>query len=203
MPFPTQKQDVNNCGAICICYLRWLEAGRTPEMGPQPGDDDMIKDVYKAVMVGNAAVQNLPCDYCDPVKMMEILESDHADVSFYLSEKSEVINILKEMRKPGAPEKDKIDEMEANGKLLYSPPIVPEKGQATIAVYYVVETTGGQLLGMHYLLFRTNEKGQHSCYNPWLGKADHFTGYNDYQCGNLFLSSANAAIVITQKEKTP
>ncbi len=201
MPFPTQTYK-NNCGAFCACYFNWLEAGRTPEKGPQPGDDDMINDVYKAVMVGDAAVPSLPYDYCDPVKMIDFLRKfENTDAAFYLSEKSAVNGILKEMRADGAPEKDKIDELEAGGRLRYSPPVVPEKGQAAIAVYYVVEAKGSQLIGMHYLLFRRGEKGQLFCYNPWRGEADPVTGYEHRQIGDLLLWPADAAIVITRKKE--
>ncbi len=205
MPFlrQTPEEGKNNCGAFCVCYLRWLKAGRTPEKGVLlPDDSTMVNDVYKQVIVGNAAIPKLlPDDYCDPVKMIKLLQKENKDAAFYYSGESMVTDILKAMRQPGAPEKDDIDELDKNNKLINIAPNPPLAGQSAIAVYYVSAGKGLPPFGMHYILYRTNPEGQHFCYNPWFGTAEHFTDkYIDFDCG-WYLSPANAAIIITEGSK--
>lgn len=202
MPFLKQADGKNNCGAYCMCYLEWLNENRTPDAGPKPGDQGEVDEVYRHVQLGNAAIPGLlPPDYCDPVKMIGRLREKHEEVSFFLTPGTDIDKILEAMKAPGQPEKDDIDRLTAEGKIQKVPPQPPEKEEAAIAVYYVVDPRAKLSVGMHYILFCRDKEGRLHRYNPWDGEAARCDGYDPFAYPNesarvYTLAPAGAAILI-------
>lgn len=209
MPFVKQEPDSNSCGAVCMCYLQWLNEGRRPT-DPLPEekakeDYDQIHRLYADVRFGDAKPDlpqpfDVPEDYCDPVKMMRHLRDGHTAASFCISKDSEVNAILAAMRADGAPEKEEIDQMESDGLLQHTAPEIPKMGEASIAIYYVGDPKAGMMLGMHYILFRRDETGSLFRYNPWYGTAEGCHGYECFPSEDPFFFPTGAAILIKKGE---
>ncbi len=197
MTFITQPSDENSCGAYCLCYLNWLEMGRAPEKGPEPDDRKQAASTYGKVMVGDAEIPGkLRRDYCDPVKMMNVLLESQHDAHFSLTAGTMIDDILKDMMKDGQPEQAAIKKLMDDGRVKYAAPEIPQGKEASIAVYAVTDREGKTFLGLHYILLRRGSANQLCRYNPWTGTAERSGGYETFDYFTLRLVSVGAAIIV-------
>ncbi len=198
MPFLKQVGKYgNSCGAFCICYLNWLEAGRTPDGGILPEDEDQVMDTYRFVQFGDGRVSGLSYDYCDPTRMLALLQVSK-DASFYLARTSALNLVLDQMKAKTARQKAYVEALEKEEKLVGRAPDFPRDGQAAIAVY-VIKDNAGNPRGQHYILFRENQ-GSVSRYNPWDGVGVSATGYDEFEYGEgldkVTLAPLGAALLV-------
>lgn len=197
MTFLTQPGDENSCGAYCLCYLDWLEHGRTPEEGPKPEDKKQADVTYGRVMVGDAEIPGiLRRDYCDPVKMMNVLLDSEHDACFYLTKDTEIDLILHAMMEDGRPEQAAIKKLMEDGRVKYAALEVPKGKEAAVAVYAVTDRCAKTFLGLHYILLRRNGANRLCRYNPWTGTAERSGGYEDFDYAIFHLVSMGAAIIV-------
>lgn len=206
MPFVTQDAT-NSCGAYCLCYLKWLNDDRRPESPlteeQAKMDRDQIKDVYAAVQFGDGQPTlpptiPVPKDYCDPMRMILLLQSNGIHVDFSISRGSTMYPVFQAMNLPNAREHAFIRALEAAERLQFENPRLPGPGQAAIAIYNIADSDE-TILGQHYILFR-NHEGLLFRYNPWDGEEVRCDGYTKFTYipvpGTQYtLSSADAAIV--------
>lgn len=206
MPFVIQKY-YDNCGAFCLCYLKWLNAGRRPSdpLTKEQEDQDraQIKDVYMAVQFGDSRPvlpppHGVPEDYCDPMRMILLLRMERTETLFFISKKSTMFPVFQAMNAPNAREHAFIKALEDTDGLHLENPPLPGPGKAAIAVYNVLDS-GKVLVGQHYILFQ-NQEGSLYRYNPWDGVAVSCTGYTEFtytmEDGEVYtLTPADAAII--------
>lgn len=205
MPFVTQEK-FNDCGAYCLCYLKWLNAGRNPgeELSEEQADKDRaeIKDVYNAIQFGDgcpalSVPYAVPADYCDPMRMILLLRMEGTNSLFYIDKKSVMFPVFQAMNAPNAREHAFIQALAGAGGLHLENPPLPGPGKAAIAVYNVVDDAK-VLRGQHYILFQ-NRNGSLYRYNPWDGAEVSCNGYTRFAYAwgpeNYTLSPADAAIV--------
>lgn len=206
MPFVTQKY-YNNCGAFCLCYLKWLNAGRRPsdELTKKQEEEDraQIKDVYMAVQFGDGRPvlpppHDVPPDYCDPMRMTLLLRLEGTNSLFSIDKKSAMFPVFEAMNTPNAREHAFIKALNDAGGLLLENPPLPGPGKAAIAVYNVLDPND-VLLGQHYILIQ-NRDGSLYRYNPWDGSEADCKGYTWFTYtmddGEVYkLAPADAAIV--------
>lgn len=197
MPFLTQGNQ-NNCGAFCICYLNWLDRGRTPAGGPQNNDQAMVDEVYNFVQMGDSAQPDDPPDYCDAVRMMALLQLLY-NISFYADPTQDIYNTIKTLHLDvGARDKAFMDILEATGKLHEAPPPEPQDWEGPMAALAVYEmlNAAGTVVGKHCILFRRGPGGEIYRYNPWDGMAVAANGYDGFVSHGFTLVPAGTAILV-------
>ncbi len=196
MPFLTQ-QNRNDCGAFCICYLNWLDRGRTPAGGPAADDQAMVDEIYNFVQFGDSTVETYPPDYCDVVRMMTLLQLLH-EVSFYADPTAAIYSNIQSLHLDvGARDQAFMDILESRGKLHGAPPPDPQEWDgpaAAIAAYYAQNAQGNR--GIHAVLFRRGPSGELFRYNPWDGMAVAVNGYEPFHSSGYDLIPAQSAIFI-------
>jgi len=205
MPFVTQG-EFNDCGAYCLCYLKWLTAGRDPgeELPKEQEDKDraQIEDVYHAIQFGDASTGGVQPDYCDPMRMITLLRMEGTNSIFAIGEKSSMLGVFGAMNTHGAREYAFIQALTGAGGLCLRNPPLPGPGKAALAVYDVFNSEK-ILVGQHYLLFREKDGALYR-YNPWDGVETDCAGYTEFTFTKEIrgikitrtLRPADAAIVI-------
>lgn len=181
MPFVIQG-EFNDCGAYCLCYLKWLNAGRNPgeELPKEQADKDraQIEDVYSSIQFGDACAGGVQADYCDPMRMISLLRMEGTSSIFAIGEKSSMRGVFRAMNTHGAREHAFIQALtDAGGLCLRNPPL-PGPGKAALAVYDVLNSEK-VLVGQHYILFREKD-GVLYRYNPWDGMETKCEGYTEF-----------------------
>ena len=204
MPFVTQKNE-NNCGAICYCYLQWLLEGRSPT-SPPPADQaqKLVDRVYHYIQFQDARPKQippkvLPPDYCDPAKMLSLLQPSHPNTVFHIVGISPIWDIFQAMRSPWGPEEYYINMLAEKGKVNDSTDLpLPMGGQYSTAVF--AASINGTYIGLHYILYQHTGTSLFR-YNPWDGVAANCTGYEDFDYADpygqtIHLSFAHAGLLI-------
>jgi hypothetical protein len=154
----------NNCGAFCLEYLKLLKQGiisvapdisAIPQSSIRRSDAQSAVDNYYSVIQFGKDFPPVKADYCDPVKMMDVIQGLGYHSTFYYEPKSTIEQILSAL----------------TGLSYYAPPQlantvanplpVLQDGDYQIAIYAVQ----GEL---HYVLW-TQENRYSYMYNPWNG----------------------------------
>lgn len=203
MPFITQKND-NNCGAYCYCYLQWLLEGRSPSSPPPADQAQILVDrVYHYIQFQDARPKQippkvLPPDYCDPAKMLVLLQPSHPNTVFHIVGASLLWPIFLAMRGPWAPEEYYINMLAEKGKVNAATDLpLPMGKEYSIAVFSA--SVSGTYIGLHYILMQNTGTSLFR-YNPWDGVAANCNGYEDFdftdQYQTIHLSFAHAGLLI-------